>query len=117
MSAAVHLALNELESGDLPFNLAIAPWLCQASAHGGEIALKRGGKIAHLDDAAAVAVLEPRVKAVSSTLAHHHLKLLREIPDHTNVGLLENVPEERGFDRVQVVFRAQQHPDEHPRAG
>jgi len=41
---AVHLSLDELESMDLPFNVALTPWQCQGGLGRFQISFEPGGE-------------------------------------------------------------------------
>jgi hypothetical protein len=101
----------------LAFDLTIAPRLRQTGANGGKVPLKCGGKVVQLDDAAPVACVKPRVQAVWPSPTHHLLKAPEEISGNTNVLVLEEVRKQRGFDRVALVLRAEQHPDQRAWSG
>src|SRR3546814_20880119 len=68
LCAAVHLALHELQPGDLPFGLSVRPRLGQGRADGGSIG---GDAFPARTEQAAGGVLDPRGKAIRSAGPHH----------------------------------------------
>src|SRR3546814_9761864 len=95
LCAAVHLALHELQPGDLPFGLSVRPRLGQGRADGGSIG---GDAFPERTEQAAGGVLDPRGKVIRSAGPQHLVEALRQIAGRrqSRYGVLD-----RGYaDRV-----------------
>src|SRR3546814_19460193 len=68
LCAAVHLALHELQPGDLPFGLSVRPRLGQGRAAGGSIG---GDAFPERTDQAAGGVLAPRGQVIRTAVPQH----------------------------------------------
>src|SRR5262249_37947445 len=62
LAAAIHLALDELQPGHLPFGLPIRPRQRQGRYHRGVVATHEGGDAAELGDATRFCRSQPAVK-------------------------------------------------------
>ena len=119
VGAAVHGALQELESRDLPFSLPTAPRECQRGPHGVSVLTDAGSEVLDDADAAVLGVAQPFIERRDirssrwrrmTAAPDDPAEAAAEIDDLGRLGILQDTRDDRGSLGIEVSGLPQEVP-------